>query len=92
MTNPHPCLCEDITDLVPDAKIETSPLCELSDLRSVGACVKALTSSGGKFDALIFNAGIDGAPFQKSPQGHELHFAVNHLGHFALYAGLNLEK
>eukprot|EP00435_Cladocopium_sp_Y103_P073050 s880_g42.t1 len=79
---------EDITDLFPDAKLDTSAApCELSDLRSVAACVRSLGSSR-PLDALIFNAGIDGAPFQKTPQGHELHFAVNHLGHFALYEGL----
>jgi len=79
---------EDITDLVPDANIETTPPCELSDLRSVGACINKIKTSGNKFDALIFNAGIDGAPFQKTAQGHELHFAVNHLSHFALRNGL----
>ena len=76
-------------DLVPDAKVDTSAApCELSDLRSVAACVRSLATSN--LDALIFNAGIDGAPFQKTPQGQELHFAVNHLGHFALYQGLRL--
>ena len=79
---------KDITDLVPDANIETTPPCELSDLRSVGACINKIKTSGNKFDALIFNAGIDGAPFQKTAQGHELHFAVNHLSHFALRNGL----
>jgi len=78
---------EDITDLFPDAKLDTSAApCELSDLRSVATCVRSLATSN--LDALIFNAGIDGAPFQKTPQGHEPHFAVNHLGHFALYQGL----
>ena len=79
---------KDITDLVPDANVETTPPCELSDLRSVGACINKIKTSGNKFDALIFNAGIDGAPFQKTAQGHELHFAVNHLSHFALWSGL----
>lgn len=79
---------KDITDLVPDGNIETTPPCELSDLRSVGACINKIKASGNKFDALIFNAGIDGAPFQKTAQGHELHFAVNHLSHFALWNGL----
>ena len=78
---------EDITDLVDDARVDKPLPCELADLRSVGACVKSLRS-GPKFDALIFNAGIDGAPLERSPQGQELHFAVNHLGHFGLWTGL----
>lgn len=73
---------EDMEDLVPETAIESAPPCELSDLRSVAACAKSLS---GSFDALIFNAGIDGAPLQRTPQGQELHFQVNHLGHFALW-------
>ena len=33
---------------------------------------------------LINNAGVLGVPFSLSPDGVELHFATNHLGHFAL--------
>jgi protochlorophyllide reductase len=35
-------------------------------------------------DLLINNAGVMAPPRQLSAQGHELQFAVNHLGHFAL--------
>ena len=73
---------QDMEDLVPETAIESAPPCELSDLRSVAACAKGLR---GSFDALIFNAGIDGAPLQRTPQGQELHFQVNHLGHFCLW-------
>lgn len=80
---------EDIADLVPEAVIgEVDVPCDLADLPSVARCAKALSRSTGQFDALIFNAGIDGAPLERTPQGQELHFAVNHLGHFALWMGL----
>ena len=79
---------EDIVDLVSDAKIDVVNCpCDLADLRSVGSCLAALRAEG-PFDALIFNAGIDGAPLERTPQGQELHFATNHLGHFALFVGL----
>ena len=35
-------------------------------------------------DILICNAGVFGLPYQKSENGIEMHFAVNHLGHFYL--------
>jgi NAD(P)-dependent dehydrogenase (short-subunit alcohol dehydrogenase family) len=35
-------------------------------------------------DVLINNAGVLGLPFGLSPDGVEMHFATNHLGHFAL--------
>jgi NAD(P)-dependent dehydrogenase (short-subunit alcohol dehydrogenase family) len=38
----------------------------------------------GPLDILINNAGIMAVPEQYTPQGWELHFATNHLGHFLL--------
>ena len=35
-------------------------------------------------DYLINNAGIMVTPYQKTPQGVELQFGTNHLGHFLL--------
>ncbi|WP_051461413.1 SDR family NAD(P)-dependent oxidoreductase [Tomitella biformata] len=37
-----------------------------------------------KVDVLINNAGVMGIMHTETADGHELHFAVNHLGHFAL--------
>lgn len=37
-----------------------------------------------RIDVLINNAGVMGIMHTETADGHELHFAVNHLGHFAL--------
>src|SRR6476620_10088483 len=60
---------------------------DLSDLASVVAFVRAWT---GSLDILVNNAGVMATPeLTMSPSGHELHFASNHLGHFALAVGLH---
>ena len=55
-------------------------LLDVADLSSV----RAFAADVGAVDVLINNAGILGVPFSKSPDGVELQFATNHLGHFAL--------
>lgn len=40
-------------------------------------------------DVLVANAGVMNTPQQRTPQGWELQFATNHLGHFALAHGLH---
>jgi NAD(P)-dependent dehydrogenase (short-subunit alcohol dehydrogenase family) len=60
---------------------------DLSDLRSVRAFVIGWT---GPLDMLVNNAGVMALPQrQLSAQGHEMQFATNHLGHFALALGLH---
>lgn len=59
---------------------------DLADLRSVRAFVG---SWQGKLDILVNNAGIMAVPeCRKAPQGFELQFGTNYLGHFALTVGL----
>ncbi len=53
---------------------------DVADLSSV----RAFASDLGEVDVLVNNAGALGLPFSRSPDGVELHFATNHLGHFAL--------
>ena len=53
---------------------------DVSDLASV----RAFAADVGHVDVLINNAGILGVPQSQSPDGVELQFATNHLGHFAL--------
>ena len=62
--------------------------CELSDPKSVRACVSALKKEGLKFDAIICNAGIMALPKLEQAHGYELQFFTNHIGHFILVTGL----
>lgn len=64
--------------------IEVHPL-DLSDLASVRTFAESWsTSHTGGLDLLINNAGIMAIPRTTSADGHEMQFATNHLGHFAL--------
>jgi len=61
---------------------------DLADISSVNATIGQLEKilAGRKIDILINNAGIAmREPYQASPQGHELTFAVNVLGHHVLF-------
>ncbi|HEX4110036.1 MAG TPA: SDR family NAD(P)-dependent oxidoreductase [Solirubrobacteraceae bacterium] len=58
---------------------------DLSDPASVDAFV---ASWEGSLHALVNNAGVMACPETRTPQGWELQFATNHLGHFALATGL----
>ncbi len=58
---------------------------DLSSLDSVRTFASEFKKTFQKLDILICNAGfIDPYKKIKSQDGHELHFAVNHLGHFLL--------
>ncbi|NUQ89162.1 MAG: SDR family NAD(P)-dependent oxidoreductase [Glycomyces artemisiae] len=76
-----------IRDDVPGADLEVRRL-DLADLDSVRAFAEGFDSP---LDVLVNNAGIMAPPFSLSPQGHEIQFATNHLGHFAL-TGLLLDR
>ncbi|MCP2328241.1 NAD(P)-dependent dehydrogenase (short-subunit alcohol dehydrogenase family) [Hamadaea flava] len=43
----------------------------------------------GPLHVLVNNAGVMASPLTRTPQGWELQFATNHLGHFALTTGLH---
>lgn len=59
---------------------------DLADLHSVDAFTKAWK---GPLHILVNNAGIMASPELRTPQGWEMQFATNHLGHFALTTGLH---
>ncbi|MER5354485.1 oxidoreductase [Kitasatospora sp. NPDC002551] len=63
---------------------------DLADLDTVWTFADRLRTDHPRLDVLVNNAGVFAPPRALSPQGHELQFAVNHLGHFAL-TGLLLD-
>jgi NAD(P)-dependent dehydrogenase (short-subunit alcohol dehydrogenase family) len=81
-----------VADLVaaqPDASLELRGL-DLADLDSVRAFADRVHADGVQIDVVVNNAGVMMPPRTLSPQGHEIQFAGNHLGHFAL-TGLLLD-
>lgn len=79
----------EITAAQPDASLEVRRL-DLADLASVRGFADRLRADRPRLDVLINNAGVMAPPRTLSKQGHELQFACNHLGHFAL-TGLLLD-
>ena len=63
---------------------------DLADLDSVRDFAARLREEHPRLDVLVNNAGVMAPPRTLSAQGHELQFATNHLGHFAL-TGLLLD-
>ena len=61
---------------------------DLADLASVAAAASQVQREFGRLDLLINYAGVMAPPRRLSRDGHELQFAVNHLGHFALTTAL----
>jgi NAD(P)-dependent dehydrogenase (short-subunit alcohol dehydrogenase family) len=67
------------------AAVHVAPL-DLADRRSVRALTDAWQ---GPLHILVNNAGIMATPLGRTPEGWELQFATNHLGHFGLTTGLH---
>ena len=65
-------------------------ICDLADLDSVAVAVQEINKllRMKPLDILIENAGIMPVKYSETPQGHEISFGTNVLGHFALRAGL----
>src|SRR6202166_3205005 len=79
-------VAEELRQATRNAALEVRPL-DLSDLRSVQSFVDDWT---GPLHILVNNAGIMAVPeLEKTPQGFELQFGTNYLGHFALTLGLH---
>jgi NAD(P)-dependent dehydrogenase (short-subunit alcohol dehydrogenase family) len=68
-----------------NAHVFVAPV-DLADPASVASFVAAWD---GPLDVLVNNAGVMACPETRTPQGWELQFATNHLGHFALAIGLH---
>ncbi|MGC4770670.1 SDR family NAD(P)-dependent oxidoreductase [Micromonospora sp. DT44] len=75
---------DDITGTTGNDRVLVAPL-DLADQNSVADFV---ANWDGPLHILVNNAGIMAAPLSRTPQGWEMQFATNHLGHFALATGL----
>ncbi len=78
-------VADDIRRTTGNAQVTVREL-DVSNLDSVR---RFITDWKGPVDALINNAGIMAVPeLKRTPEGRELQFATNFLGHFALTCGL----
>lgn len=75
----------DITATTGNKAVLVSRL-DLADQDSVAAFTAGWD---GPLHILVNNAGIMASPLMRTPQGWEMQFATNHLGHFALARGLH---
>jgi NAD(P)-dependent dehydrogenase (short-subunit alcohol dehydrogenase family) len=75
----------DITATTGNENIHVAPL-DLADQASIAAFI---TAWHGPLHILVNNAGIMALPEQYTPEGWEMQFATNYLGHFALALGLH---
>lgn len=84
-----PAGAENATAIIRDAaaqgggRFEVAAL-DLASLASVCAAADDLVADGRPFDAVIANAGIMATPFERTAEGFEGQFGVNHLAHFTL--------
>lgn len=67
----------------PGARVQVATL-DVASLQSVRNFAEAVQRRFAAIDLLINNAGIMATPHARTPDGFEMQFATNHLGHFAL--------
>ncbi|MCV7423776.1 SDR family NAD(P)-dependent oxidoreductase [Mycobacterium yunnanensis] len=72
-----------ILAVAPRAHVDLQPL-DLGCQQSVRTAADQLTTKYPRIDLLVNNAGVMVPPKQVTPDGFELQFGTNHLGHFAL--------
>jgi NAD(P)-dependent dehydrogenase (short-subunit alcohol dehydrogenase family) len=76
----------DITQTTGNQSLHAAPL-DLADQSSVTAFVESWEAP---LDVLVNNAGVMDLPeLIRTPEGWEMQFATNHMGHFALATGLH---
>ena len=75
----------DITATTGNRDVLVAPL-DLADQASVASFVAGWD---GPLHILVNNAGLMACPLMRTPEGWEMQFATNHLGHFALAMGLH---
>jgi NAD(P)-dependent dehydrogenase (short-subunit alcohol dehydrogenase family) len=74
----------EIAETTGNAAVQVSHL-DLAERASISAFVAGWS---GPLHVLVNNAGVMACPEHHTPEGWELQFATNHLGHFALALGL----
>uniref|UniRef100_A0A7N0U483 Short-chain dehydrogenase/reductase n=1 Tax=Kalanchoe fedtschenkoi TaxID=63787 RepID=A0A7N0U483_KALFE len=74
---------EAIMKQIPAARVDVMEL-DLSSMASVRNFAAQFKSTGLPLNLLINNAGVMGIPYKLSVDNIELHFAINHVGHFLL--------
>jgi NAD(P)-dependent dehydrogenase (short-subunit alcohol dehydrogenase family) len=79
-----------IRDRAPEASVEVAQL-DLADLASVRGFARDFGECHRQLDLLVNNAGLMALPRRRTTDGFEMHFGVNHLGHFVL-TGLVLDR
>jgi NAD(P)-dependent dehydrogenase (short-subunit alcohol dehydrogenase family) len=84
--------CAELLRTAPAGASVQAVTLDLADLRSVHAGARSLAERHAPLDIAICNAGIWPQRCERSPQGHELAFATNVLGHFALLRRLLAAK
>jgi NAD(P)-dependent dehydrogenase (short-subunit alcohol dehydrogenase family) len=78
-------VADDIAETTGSKQVLVAPL-DLADQTSVRDFV---ADWEGPLHVLVNNAGVMAAPLMRTPEGWEMQFATNHLGHFALATGLH---
>ena len=58
--------------------------CDLANFSSIRECASEIKEKEKCIDGLLNNAGVMYAPKSVSQDGIEIHWAVNHLGHYLL--------
>jgi len=76
---------ESIRGSAPGASLELVAL-DLGSLDSVRKAATEILAAHETIDLLVNNAGVMGIPEQRTADGFEMQFGVDHLGHFALTA------
>ena len=71
----------------PDASLEIVEL-DLGSFDSAKAAAAKIAANHPKVDLLVNNAGLMARPEQRTVDGYEMQFGVNHLGHWIFTAGL----
>ena len=74
-----------LADILPAEQVSEM---DLADFKSVSRFANDFAAAHDSLDILIANAGVMACPEQRTAQGWEWQFGVNHVGHFVLGLGL----